>query len=542
MPKSKMTPIQGTEHTPVSGAQAIDPSDPHQLIEVSVILKHRQALPVALDASRFISHAEFAKAFGADVAHIDKMRQFARENRLSFLERGDECLRGAVKLSGTIAALERAFSVELTEYEHENGSYRGHPGTIRMPEECAHFVTGVFGLDNRQIAEPQFRIQANSGTLDDQTTYTAYTPPQVAKLYSFPEDPNGDGQRIAVIELGGGYRPADIASHFNKLELQAPSVKCLSVDQASNCPGVAQSADCQVMLDIEMIGAIAPGITINVYFAPNTARGLQDALSKAVHDQLNKPSAICIGWGAAECDWSGQSIQNFNQVAYEAAMMGITITAAAGNGGSSCDKEDGKVHVDFPASCPYVLAVGGTRLAATNGTVMNEVASNGASAVDKTLWGISSRVVVTGGGYSNFFARHSYQGDHAPDAGRGVPDVVANGDPEGGYDLLVDGQQQVVGGTSAAAAMMAGLVIVLNQKIKRKLGFANPAFYKLRQSNSFREITAGTNGAHSVSFGWNPVTGLGSPVGTELLHHLEAQAFQGARAEKTAPMNIETTH
>ena len=541
MSKSRMAPIQGTEHAPVAGACVIGPSDSHQLIELSVLIKHHQALPLDLDTSRFISHTEFARAFGAEAAHIDKMRQFARDNKLNFLEQGDEVLRRTVKLSGTVVALERAFSVELIEYEHENGSYRGHPGPIRMPEEYAHFVTGVFGLDNRQVAEPHFRLQATYAAFDDQMTYTAYTPPQVAKLYNFPENPDGNGQRIALIELGGGYRPADIASYFHRLELQAPMVKSLSVDQANNCPGVAQSADCQVMLDIEMVGAIAPGVTINIYFAPNTARGLQDALSKAVHDQLNKPSAICIGWGAAECNWSGQSIQNFNQVAQEAAMMGITITSAAGDSGSGCGNMDGKTHVDFPASCPYVLAAGGTRLTSANGMVVSEGAWNNGPVIDRVLGGSSSLGGVTGGGFSNFFAHHPYQENHVSHAGRGVPDVVANADPDTGYNILVDGQQMLVGGTSAAAALMAGLVIVLNQKLNRKIGFVNPILYDLRQSSAFHEITTGTNGAHSASFGWNPVTGLGSPVGMQLLHQLEAPAPDGGRVEEGIPINFETT-
>jgi kumamolisin len=486
-----------------------------------------------------MSHTEFARAFGAEVDQIDKMRQFARENKLNFLEQGDETLRRTVNLSGTVVALERAFSVELMEFEHDNGSYRGHAGPILMPEECAPFVSGVFGLDNRQIAEPYFRLQGNNAAFDDQTTYTTYTPTQVARLYDFPNDPNGNGQRIALIELGGGYRPADIANYFRSLELQAPTVRSLPVDQANNCPGMAQSADCQVMLDIEMAGAIAPGVSIAVYFAPNTARGLQNALSKAVHDQLNKPSAICIGWGAAECNWSGQSVQNFEQVAHEAAMIGITITAAAGDNGSSCGKMDGKAHVSFPASCPYVLAVGGTRLTSADGMIVSESVWNNGGAADGTPGSGSYLGGVTGGGFSRFFSRLPYQLNHVSNLGRGVPDVVANADPDTGYNILVDGLHQVVGGTSAATALMTGLVIVLNQKLNRKLGFVNPALYSLCRSNAFREIASGTNGAYSASRGWNPVTGMGSPVGTQLLRHLEVSTSAEEQVANAVPIKFE---
>ena len=178
--------------------------------------------------------------------------------------------------------------------------------------------------------------------------------------------------------MGGGYRPSDLRDYFEALGLQAPPVKCISVDEANNRPTQAYSADGAVTLDIEVAAAVAPGVTVTTYFAPNTARGFQDALSTAVHDQLNKPSVIAIGWGNCECAWTAQSMENFNQVAREAALLGITIVVASGDNGSGNGIGDGKNHVDFPASCPYVLAVGGTRLTAS--TAASKVKPRGTKA------------------------------------------------------------------------------------------------------------------------------------------------------------------
>ncbi len=175
---------------------------------------------------------------------------------------------------------------------------------------------------------------------------------------------NGTGQVIGLIELGGGYRPADIEEYFRSLKFPVPVVKTSSVDQAKNRPTTANSADGEVMLDIEVAGAVAPGAMIVVYFAPNTTRGFQDALSMAVHDQLRKPTVISISWGGAESSWTNQSMQNFDEVAQEAGLLGITITVAAGDNGSSDGVDDNQNHVDFPASSPHVLAAGGTRLIA----------------------------------------------------------------------------------------------------------------------------------------------------------------------------------
>ena len=159
MSNAKKISLKGTEHILLPGARAVRPSDPHQLIEISVILKHRRPLPKIDEETRTMSHTDFANTYGADPAQVDKIRQFAHDNKLQVLERGDEVMRRTVTLAGTAANMEKAFGVELNEYEHPNGSYRGHSGPIQMPEDCAAFVTGVLGLDDRPVAHPHFRYQ-----------------------------------------------------------------------------------------------------------------------------------------------------------------------------------------------------------------------------------------------------------------------------------------------------------------------------------------------------------------------------------------------
>ncbi len=521
MSNAKKTFLKGTEHTKLAGARAVRPSDPHQLILVSVILKHRKPLPKLEGEIQTMSHNDFAKTYGADPAQVDRIRQFAKENNLQMLERGDEILRRTVTLAGSASNMEKAFGVELTEFEHENGSYRGYSGAIQMPEDCAAFVTGVFGLDDRPVAQPHFRYRNTNRAFGARSSTIAYNPAQVAKLYSFPQDANGAGQTIGLIELGGGYRHNDIREYFQSQSLQAPTVKSISVDQASNRPTTAQSADGEVMLDIEVAGSVAPGVAIAVYFAPNTARGFQDALSTAIHDQLNKPCALSLSWGNAEETWTAQSMENFDQVAQEAALLGITLTVAAGDNGSSDGLNDGKNHVDFPASCPHVLAVGGTRLVAVNGSIESE-----------TVWNAGAQGGATGGGYSKVFARPSYQAGVASQTGRGLPDVAGNADPETGYNILVDGQQMVAGGTSAAAPLWAGLVVLLSQKLVRRLGFVNPTLYGIHESGGFHAITMGNNGSYSAGYGWDPAAGLGSPKGAPMLQTLQGDSAQSVHAQR----------
>jgi kumamolisin len=526
MSTTKRIALRGTEHISIPGSRAIGPTDPHQLIEISVILQHRQPLREQESLSQHLSHDDFANAGGADPAHVDKIRQFAREHKLHVLERGDEVLRRTVTLAGTAAAMEKAFGVELTEYEYPDGSYRGHSGMIQMPEDCAACVTGVFGLDDRAVARPHFRYRSTSREFGTRSMNISYAPAQLARFYGFPQDASGHGQRIGLIELGGGYRISDVREYFQSHGMQAPCLKSVSVNQASNRPSTAQSADAQVMLNIEVAGAIAQDTTIICYFAPNNARGFQDALSTAVHDQLNKPNVLCISWGNPEDYWTQQSMECFDQVAQEAGLLGITVVAACGDNGSSDGILDGKNHVTFPASCPHVLAVGGTRLTATDGAIESE-----------TVWNEGPVGGATGGGYSSKFARPQWQARVVQEERRGVPDVAANADPETGYKILVDGRDLVIGGTSAAAPLWAGLVVLLNQKMNRSLGFINPMLYSSERAGAFREITMGNNGAFSAAYGWNPCAGLGSPMGNALVQALGGVAapahVQQQKTERT---------
>jgi len=212
---------------------------------------------------------------------------------------------------------------------------------------------------------------------------------------------------------------------------------------------------------------------------------------------------ISISWGGAEVSWTEQSMQNFDEVAQEAGLLGITISAAGQNVGTRRRKVD------------VVLACGGTELQVANGSITSE-----------TVWNDGAQGGATGGGFSAVFARPSWQIKDVPQLNRGVPDVAGDADPETGYKVQVDGQQLVVGGTSAVAPLWAGLITLLNQKLQSRIGFINPLLYNADEATCFRDITAGNNGAYSAAHGWDATTGLGSPVGISLIQTIQATASQ----------------
>jgi kumamolisin len=412
--------------------------------------------------------------------------------------------------------MQAAFQVELHYYEAAAVTYRGRTGELHVPAELAVIVDAVLGLDNRPQAQTHFRIFNAGPGIRAAAAPVSYTPPQLGKLYNFPAA-QGKGQCIAIIELGGGYRRTDLQTYFQKLGIPLPNVVSISVDGGRNAPtGDPNSADGEVALDIEVAGALAPQAKIAVYFAPNTDRGFVDAVTTAIHDTTNKPAVISISWGAPESSWTQQAIQAMDQAFQSAAAVGITVCCAAGDNGSSDGLNDGKAHVDFPASSSYALGCGGTQLQSANGAITSEVVWNEAGGG------------ATGGGVSDLFSLPTWQTGVPASVnpggriGRGVPDVAGNADPATGYQILVDGQSSVIGGTSAVAPLWAALVALLNQQLGKPVGYLNPVLYQnLAQAGALRDITSGNNGAYQAKPGWDACTGLGTPNGVKLLTALK---------------------
>jgi len=477
-----------------------------EIIEVSVILKPKSPVKAPRPGGPIMSREEFAAKYGPDPAAIEKVKAFAREHSLTVSD--VSVARRTVKLEGTAANMSLAFGIRLEKYEAEGQDYRARIGTIELPEDVAESVEAVLGLDNRPQARAHFRIRTETANA---ASGVSYTPRQVAGLYQFPLDVDGAGQTVGILELGGGYKTADLKNYFSGLGIEEPEVVSVSVDGGANTPTKANSSDAEVLLDIEVIGSIAPGAQIVVYFAPNTDQGFQDGLTTAIHDTTHKPSVISISWGGAESTWTAQAMTALDSAAQDAAALGVTICAASGDSGSSDGVSDGANHVDFPASSPHILGCGGTSLQSANGVIESE-----------TVWNDGAQGGATGGGYSAQFPLPSWQASDkiTPPAklGRGVPDVAGDADPETGYQVLVDGQSLVIGGTSAVAPLWSGLIALLNQKLGKPVGFLQPVLYGLPASDdALHDITQGSNGAYSAGPGWDACTGLGSPDGMDLL-------------------------
>ena len=514
MAASDRVPIPGSERHVEPDHTRVGDVDGTSEVELTLYLRPRAPVDwVDQEAARppaqrrVLSREQWSAAHGATDQDVAAVRAFASEYGLTVS--GVDQARRTVTLRGPLDQVAKAFGAQdLGLFKPTGGgAYRGRQGALTLPSELDGVVTGVFGIDNRPQAQPRLRRRKKPVAAT-----TSYTPVQVAQAYDFPAAFTGQGEAVGILELGGGFSTTDLATYFQSLNLATPTVTAVSVDGGTNSPGTDPNADGEVMLDIEVVGAVAPGASIAVYFAPNTDQGFLDGLSTAVHDTTNKPSVISISWGQSEDSWTAQARTQMEQILTDAAGLGVSVTVAAGDNGSADGVTDGQQHVDFPASAPHALACGGTSLQAANGQITSE-----------TVWNDGSGGGATGGGVSRQFPVPSYQSAaNLPDnvdtnaAGRGVPDVAGNADPETGYQILVDGNRETIGGTSAVAPLWAGLIARLNQSLGKPVGFLQPQLYPLLGSAAFHDITSGNNGSYSAGVGWDACTGLGSPDGSAL--------------------------
>jgi kumamolisin len=464
----------------------------------------------------------------ASIPQFIALEEFATDHKLEIIERDEKKRR--MKLQGPSAYLMHAFNTHLEHVVLYGRQIRARSGMISVPAALAQYIVGVFGLDNRPVAKPHIKYRAGSfqSRFDPATRTTVrvheqfragtgstmakpLTAPQVAKAYNFPMDATGKGVTIAIIELGGGFADPDLAAYFDGLTLPTPAITAVGIDGAANIPG--SDADGEVMLDIEVAGAIAPGASLAVYFADNTDQGFINAVLDAGHDP--KTQVISISWGMPEDQWTAQALGAMNAALHDAAELGKSIFVASGDAGST-DGDVSGAHVDFPAASEYVTACGGTLLMLNaDGTRASE-----------TVWN-DNNGDASGGGVSKVFGFPAYQHGCAlvpPGSGvygRGVPDVAGNASPDSGYEIIVDGQAQVVGGTSAVSPLFAGLAALLIEKRGGKsIGLLNSIIYRKGKA-AFHDVTTGNNGAYTAAAGWDCCTGLGVVDGAALTKILD---------------------
>jgi kumamolisin len=523
-------PLPGSERPAKTGARRVRELDPSTRIEITVTVARGRSDAVQRTA--------------------DTLEQLG----LTLIRASPATL--SLRMAGTAAQLDAIFDAGLAIYSHpDQGEFRGRTGRLQVPGELEGLITGVFGLDQRRVArrrraigsEPDRGSVSGPGRrkpfLDDASAATALTPAQLASRYSFPPG-DGSGQTVAIAEFGGGYFAGDLAAFCAKQGTSTPKVTTVSVNGAplytlaeiQRLPQQQQQEQMddsvEVNMDVQIVAGLAPAAEQIVYFSTFDEQGWVDLLNEVIEHSPASAVALSVSWGLAEDDpdWSAAARQAIDERLQAAGAAGITVCVAAGDDGSADQESDGRAHVDFPASSPHALAVGGTMLAAQSDVVWWQ------SPGERSGGG-----GATGGGVSTVFPRPSWQDVQIASInagaidGRVIPDIAALAGPPF-YDLIFNGQDQPNGGTSAATPLWAALIALLAGAADGpwKPQFLAPLLYAAGPgtgvatvgASGCTDVTSGNNTSSTLGKGYDAgpgfdaVSGWGVPNGTALLRAL----------------------
>ncbi|WP_193182960.1 S53 family peptidase [Nisaea sediminum] len=483
----------------LEGSTRIADVDPNEPIEISLLLKDPEP-----GASGRVTRVELAATRrSATRDAISRIAAYAGRNGFTLTAVEPAKLR--VKLTGPAYRHEAAFRIRLAHFHHPRGRYRGYWGPLYCPAGLAELLEAILGHETAPVGRSHLQPVLDVGAAKPMLAN------RIATLYGFPQQ-SAAGQTVAILEFGGGYLQSDMAVAARAMGVPVPEIVALSVDGGSQDFAGGAGASVEVALDMQVVAGAAPGARLAVYFAANAARSFVDATLDALHDQQNAPSVISISWGGAEEGWSQAGMQAMNRALADAARLGVSVFISSGDLLAPDGVRDGRVHVNFPASSPWATGCGGTLLDTSGGAIASE-----------TVW--NSGAAGTGGGVSRVWPLPAYQANasvpvnlESGQAGRGVPDVAADADPQSGFWVFVDGNPSPVGGTSAVAPLWAGFTALVNaaraEKQKPPVGFLNPLLYGnpslLKPVTSGNNKPAGTNTGYDATSGYSATTGLGS--------------------------------
>jgi subtilase family serine protease len=547
---------------------------------------------------KFLSAQQFVDRFAADKSTVDRVSAWLSSQGLKVKGVSDN--RHFINVEANVGTLQTAFKVKLSKFKHTNkkGAFEltAPESAVSVPRELRGSVQAVLGLDDSEltIAPKQVAMRAPNGARPGVTPAApgdpqscarywgeanntsapqkfgagnqsnlicGYNTAQMRSIYGLGGGNTGSNSTVAII---GAYNHAAIVSDTNRAaqtfgspQLAAGQYSAVlppSYDNQDKC--APESWAGEQALDVQAIHTIAPASKI-VYYGATSCFTLLDALNKAV--QENKASVISNSWGyTGESSVAAANRQQMDGIALQAAIQGQAITFSSGDAGdNSGGSALGKVEADFPASHPWVTAVGGTSVALGGDNKVKfqagwEIAGYTQSG---NTWAAQQDADGrfaggAGGGTSLLFDQPEYQKGVVPDGvakgKRATPDISALADAYTGIGVgftTADGYVEYAsGGTSAAAPIVAALVANAQQSQGvERMGFLNAAIYQLAGKaavTDVKPVQAGVWSPYMIGYGkvtvpnqqgsylaefdskpqslqsgngWDNVTGVGTP-------------------------------
>jgi kumamolisin len=508
-------------------------------VSVSVYLKSKASDQEITDTLEHIadgSQADYSQdpkgfdaKFGADPKALEALQKLTDANGLKITEA--DMSSGKVTVSGSAKQLGRSFGAYMSIRKDIDGTeLLRHSGPIPIPKELADDVIGIFGLAPLIAGSPasgernQVQLQVTS---KDSTPIQTYLPNDVAKLYDFPMVKGGAGQGVAILEFGGSFDANDNTEYYKEHNLPLPRINIIGIDDAVIKSD--QNND-EVNLDSQIVGAVAPNATQNIIFAPNTKQGFIDGVTRATFQPEGEvPNAsVSLSWGMPESEWEPDESKAMRLAIQKAALKGINVYVAAGDNGAQDGSTDNTNQVQFPASVPEAIAVGGTTLKSKNGVIESETVWNDGTA---DVFG-NSVMTGSGGGISRKYAKPFFQADvNLPQEegalnNRALPDLAADANQKTGYMIRLNGKDYIGNGTSAGTPLYAAYNALINtENDGKRWGWLAPKLYQFGKTHPevFRDVTEGDNGEYKARPGWDAASGWGSIRGQAFLEELRME-------------------
>jgi pseudomonalisin len=485
-------------------------------IEIVVALRPRNPLgltsliadlyrPGSAVYHEFLGPKEFASRFAPAPSTVASLTGYARGRGLDVVSVSAN--RTLVRLRGNPAPIGAAFGVRLHRYRAGGLTYFAADRAPSLPSAIAPLVSSVVGLSDLgrghlSVRAPVPAHRARTAAPPHGSSVPvqqSYGPTDLWAVYDAPPRNRGGGQTIAVLAVGDvGPALADLPVFEAKFSL--PRVPVTVVPAGP--PSTDTSGSVEWDLDTQYSTGFAPDASRLLVY--DGASLFNTDMLPLINQWVVEDRARQASFSVGECE-TDASLSGFqpavDAVLQQAVAQGQTLFTATGDMGSYCPPlgngvngvPAGEPGVDYPASSPWAVAVGGTTL----------MVNPGPSYGSEVAW------YAGGGGLSTVAARPDYQAGVMTAVQRGLPDVSIDGDPETGYQVVVAGQMHVIGGTSAGAPAWLGIWARKQGAQGGNLGFANYTFY--REASTFHDVLVGFQGIYPAGPGWDFTTGLGTP-------------------------------
>jgi subtilase family serine protease len=616
-----------SDNTPgwVSKAQNLGATDATQNIDLTVWLKlHNENqlqkqisdlyTPGNANYHKWLSQSQFNTNYSPTAQQVKSVSNFLTAHGFTILDTAENNFY--IKVSGTVAQAEQAFHVQINNYRYQGKTYRSNAANPSADDTAGGNIANITGLDDASYFQPaNLRPASHAGdgvgpnnaviyqvlcgnssttyTLNVQgtpTPYTGFVPcgyngDQLQKAYGVDtlvsQGIDGSGQTVAIVDAYGSPTILTDANKFSQVAGLPPLVngqnfEIVGPNGTVNKPeSPAQDPlgwQAEVTLDVEAVHAMAPGAKIVLVAAPNNYSDLDEAVNWVVVHHL--ANIVTNSWGLSTDLMSPGRASRDERIFMQAAAEGIGLNFSSGDNGDELANTGGKT-VDYPASSPWVNAVGGTSLFLNSDNSYNS----------ETGWGTNLQRLYTcahytvnsttglrecanynpagafnygfdggaGGGLSYNFAGQPWQSSKigtATAAGfgtvgthRAVPDISMLADPYTGMNVWITDlsagdtapEAEPYGGTSLASPLFAGIMALVDQqRATHGMGSAGLAsqylynlptnavhdvsntssfsrYYGSRYSGSFFQPAFNQDSSLAVGTGWDDVTGVGTP-------------------------------